>query len=175
MYGCDVVHFFHPPIFLVVRWWFVFLQETYALQDLWYYNPNTYSTSSTQLNITLPSTPFTLEYTLKQGATNNGVPYLDIGNASNNRMLVGQYARAGGNGLIIYKSSSTTHTYSTNPTTNQDNTVWFKADGSKYYYKLNDGVVMEVADAGITLSKIIHIEAGGSSSNYIKNIKVKAL
>ena len=159
----------------MVRWWFVFLQETYALQDLWYYNPNTYSTSSTQLNITLPSTPFTLEYTLKQGATGSSVPYLDIGNASNNRMLVGQYARAGGNGLIIYKSSSTTHSYSTNPTTNQDNIVWFKADGSKYYYKLNDGVVMEVADAGITLSKIIHIEACASSSNYIKNIKVKAL
>ena len=149
------------------------LQETYELEDLWYYNTNTYSTTTTQLNVTLPSVPFTLEYIIKQTDTSKSVPYLDIGDASNNRILVGQYARAGSNGLIIYKSSSTTHAYGTNTTVNADNTVWFKADGTKYYYKLNNGSVMEVNDANVTLSKLIHVESGAGGT--LKNIKVKAL
>lgn len=127
------------------------------------------------MNVPLPNNSFSLEYLIKQGASSSGMPYLDIGNSSSDRMLVGQYARAGGNGLIVYKSSSTTHAYGTNPTANQENTIWFKYDGTKYYYKLNNGTIMEVADANVTLSKLIHIEAGGSSSNYIKNIKIKPL
>ena len=155
------------------------LQETFVIEDCWYYNATEYgpdgagNMSSVQLNQNLPSVPFTFEYMVKQTNTNYSVPYLDIGDSSSNRMLIGQYARAGTNGLIVYKSSSTTHAYSTNPTINEYNTIWFKADGTKYYYKLNNGSVMEVNDANVTLSKIIHIESG--RGGYVKNIKVKAL
>lgn len=90
-------------------------------------------------------------------------------------MLVGQYARAGGNGLIIYKSTQTTHAYSTNITTGVEHTIWFKYDGTKYYYKVDSGTVMEVADAGVTLSKLIHQEESATSNNYIRNVKVKSL
>ena len=153
----------------------MFLQETYEIEDLWYYNTNTYSTTSTTLNIPLPSTPFSIEYIVKQGNTNNSVPYMDIGNSSNDRMLIGQYAKAGANGLIIYKSTSTTHAYGTNTTPNQENTIWFSYDGSNYNYKLNNGTVMTIPDASVTLAKLIHIEPCGTTSNYLKNIKVKAL
>ena len=149
------------------------LTQTYELEDCTYYSTTEYSgTSGATLNIPLPN-HFTLEYILKQTNTSSSVPYLDIGNASNDRMLVGQYARAGSNGLIVYKSSSTTHAYGTNTTPNQDNTIWFKWDGTKYYYKLNTGNVMEVSNANVTLSKLIHIEAGIGGS--LRNIKIKPL
>lgn len=159
------------------------LQEIFVIEDCWYYDTNTYNKAtypdgngymrSVTLDKTLPSVPFTLEFIIKQTDTSSSVPYLDIGASTNNRMLVGQYARAGGNGLIVYKSSSTTHAYGTNPTVNTDNTIWFKADGTKYYYKLNNGSVMEVTDANVTLSKLIHIESGNGGT--LSNIKVKPL
>lgn len=149
------------------------LQETFVIQDCWYYSTTVYSTGNTQLNVALPSAPFSLEYIIKQTNSNYSIPYLDIGDSTNNRMLVGQYARAGTNGLIIYKSTSTTHSYGTNPTLNQDNTIYFRYDGSNYYYKLNNGSEMTVADANVTLSKLIHIEGGQGGT--LKNIKVKAL
>ena len=151
------------------------VSETYAIEDCHYYNDNTYSTSSVTLNVPLPNNSFSLEYLIKQGATNSGMPYLDIGDSSSDRMLVGQYARAGGNGLIIYKPSSTTYAYGTNPTTNQENTIYFTYDGTNYSYSLNNGTALVVSDKGVTLSKLIHIEGGGSSSNYLKNIKIKPL
>ena len=152
----------------------MFSSETYSLEDCTYYKTTQYTTSSVTLNIPLPS-HFSLEYVLKQGATNSGMPYLDIGDSSSDRMLVGQYARAGGNGLIIYKPSSTTYAYGTNPTTNQENTIYFTYDGTNYSYSLNNGTALVVTDKGVTLSKLIHIEGGGSSSNYLKNIKIKPL
>jgi hypothetical protein len=34
---------------------------------------------------------------------------------------------------------------------------------------------MTVSDAGVTLTKLIHQEGATTSSNYIKNIKIKPL
>ena len=150
------------------------LQETFAIEDCTYYSTITHTNYNATLDIPLPTT-FTLEYIINQKSSSWSVGYLDIGDSSNNRILVGQYAKAGTNGLIDYKGSQI-HPYSTNPTLNTDNTIWFKYDGTKYYYKLNNGTVMEVADAGVTLTKLIHVEgAGGDSGNYVKNIKIKPL
>ena len=143
------------------------------VEDCTYYSTTQYSTSSVTLNINLPSAPFSLEYVLKQTNSNASVPYIDIGASSNNRMLVGQYARAGTNGLITYTGTQTNYPYTSNPTLNQDNSVHFTYDGSDYKYWLNDLSPMTVSDKGITLSKIIHSESG--SGGYIKNIKVKPL
>ena len=148
------------------------VSEIYSIEDCTYYNTTSYSTSSKTFNIALP-THFTLEYVIKQTNSSYSVPYLDIGDSTNNRLLIGQYARAGANGIIVYKSGQTNHPYSTNPTFNTENTVWFKYDGTKYYYKLNNGVVMEVADANVTLTKLIHSESG--DGGYLKNIKIKPL
>ena len=142
------------------------------IEDCTYYNPTQYSTSNQTLNVPLP-THFTLEYLIKQTNTNASVPYLDIGDSSNNRILVGQYARAGTNGIIIYGSSTTNHPYSSNPIVNQENSIYFKYDGTKYYYALNDGAIMEIADANVTLTKLIHVEGG--DGGYLKNIKIKAI
>jgi len=152
-----------------------FSSETYTLEDCHYYNDNTYSTSSTTLNIPLPNGAFQLEYNSKQGTNSSSMPYLDIGNASNDRMLVGQYARAGGNGLIVYKSSNTTYSYPTNIQLNTENNIKFIYTGSEYQYSLNNGSVMTVSDQNITLAKLIHIESGGNSNNWLKNIKIKPL
>lgn len=149
------------------------LSDPYSIEDCNYYSTTQYSTSSASLNISLPSAPFSLEYVLKQTNSNASVPYIDIGASSNNRMLVGQYARAGTNGLITYTPSQTNYPYTSNPILNQDNIVHFIYDGSDYTYWLNDLSPMTVSDKGITLSKIIHSESG--SGGYIKNIKVKPL
>ena len=146
--------------------------ETYSLEDCTYYSTTQYSDPGATLNIALPS-HFSLEYIIKQTDSSKSVPYLDIGDTTNNRMLVGQYARAGGNGLIVYKSSSTTYAYTSNPTLNQDNTVHFTYDGTDYTYWLNDLTPMTVSDKGVTLTKLIHIEAAWGG--YLKNIKIKPL
>lgn len=127
------------------------------------------------MNIPLPNGAFQLEYNSKQGTNSSSMPYLDIGNASNDRMLVGQYARAGGNGLIVYKSSNTTYSYPTNIQLNTENNIKFIYTGSEYQYSLNNGSVMTVSDQNITLAKLIHIESGGNSNNWLKNIKIKPL
>ena len=149
------------------------VSETYSLEDCTYYNP-TQSSGTKTFNVPLPST-FTLTYILKQGASNYSSPYLDIGDSTNNRMLVGQYARAGGNGLIVYKTSSTTYAYSTNIPTNQENIISFTYDGTNYSYSLNNGTPLVVEDKGVTLTKLIHQEGATTQSNYIKNIKIKPL
>ena len=146
--------------------------KTYTLEDCTYYSTTEYTTSPATLNIPLPS-HFSLEYVMKQTDSSKSVPYLDIGDSTNNRMLVGQYARAGGNGLIVYKSSSTTYAYSTNPTVNQENTVHFTYDGTDYTYWLNSLTPMTVSDKGVTLTKLIHVENG--AGGYLKNIKIKPL
>ena len=147
--------------------------ETYSIEDCTYYNATQYSDPGATLNIALPSAPFSLEYIIKQTDSSKSVPYLDIGDSTNNRMLVGQYARAGGNGLIVYKSTSTTYAYTSNPTLNQENTIHFTYDGTNYNYWLNDLTPMTVSDKGVTLSKLIHIEAAWGG--YLKNIKIKPL
>ena len=150
----------------------MFLTKTYAIEDCTYYNATQYGESSTTFNIPLPS-HFSLEYVLKQTNSSYSAPYLDIGDSNNNRMLVGQYARAGGNGLIVYKSTSTTYAYTSNPTFNQENTIHFTYDGTNYTYWLNSLTPMTVSDKGVTLTKLIHME--GASGGYIKNIKIKPL
>ena len=150
----------------------MFVSEICSVEDCTYYNTTEYTTSPVTLNIPLPS-HFSLEYVLKQTDSSKSVPYLDIGDSTNNRMLVGQYARAGGNGLIVYKSSSTTYAYSTNPTVNQENTAHFTYDGTDYTYWLNSLTPMTVSDKGVTLTKLIHIENG--AGGYLKNIKIKPL
>ena len=148
------------------------VSETYSLEDCTYYNTTVYTTSPATLNIPLPS-HFSLEYVLKQTDSSKSVPYLDIGDSTNNRMLVGQYARAGTNGLITYTGSQTNYPYSSNPTFNQENTINFTYDGTDYTYWLNDLTPMTVSDKGVTLSKLIHIEGG--YGGYLKDIKIKPL
>ena len=149
------------------------LSDPYTVEDCTYYSTTQYSTSSVSLNISLPSAPFSLEYVIKQTNSSASVPYIDIGASSNNRMLVGQYARAGANGLITYTGSQTNYPYTSNPILNQDNIVHFIYDGSDYTYWLNDLSPMTVSDKGVSLSKIIHVESGAGGS--LRNIKVKSL
>ena len=87
-------------------------------------------------------------------------------------MLIGQYARAGTNGIIVYKSSSTNYPHSQLTTLNVDNTIKFVYDGTQYKYSLN-GNEMTVADQNITLSNLIHVE--GETGGTLRNIKIKLL
>ena len=151
----------------------MFLTKTFAIEDCYYYSTTTYGSSSVNINVPLPSAPFSLEYLLTQTRRDWGVPYIDIGDSSNNRMLIGQYARAGTNGIIVYKGSQTNHPYGTDTLLNQDNTIYFAYDGTQYTYKLNNGTPMTVADAGVTFTKIIHSEGGDGGT--IRNVKVKQL
>ena len=120
MYFCDVVHF-SPPF--GVRWLFVFLQETYELQDCVKYGFNNWTGSyntgtdtydyltptSTGVspNISLPSS-FKMSYKFKNMRTDNdytGTGLWVIGADVNNGVLIGHegtdrririYSRTGG-------------------------------------------------------------------------------
>ena len=147
------------------------VSETYSLTDYWYYNPNTYSTSSATLNVALPS-HFQLEYDVTPTTRNASAPYLDIGSGTNNRALVGQYARTGTNGVITYTGSQTNHPHSNVTTLDTVNNIKFVYNGGDYTYSLNDNP-MTVSNANISFSKIIHIESGGGGS--LTNIRVTKL
>lgn len=148
-----------------------FSSETYTIHDYWYYNSTTYSTSSATLNVTLPS-HFQLEYDVTPTTRNASAPYLDIGSGTNNRALVGQYARAGTNGVITYTGSQANHPHSNVTTLDTVNSIKFVYTGGDYTYSLND-VPMTVANVNISFSKIIHIESGAGGS--LTNIRVTKL
>lgn len=119
----------------------------------------------------LPST-FSLEYDSIPTTRNYSAPYLDIGRSSNDRILIGQYAKAGTNGIILYSGSQTNKPLSGTSTLNSVNKYVFTFDGSDYTIA-RDSTSMSVTGVGIHLDKIIHIESGLGGS--LSNIKVKPL
>ena len=123
------------------------------------------------MNVALPNY-FQLEYDITPTSRSASAPYLDIGSGTNNRALVGQYARAGTNGVITYTGSQTNHPHSDLTILNEVNTIKFVYTGGDYTYSLNDSP-MTVANANISFSKIIHIEGGRGGS--LTNIRVTKL
>jgi hypothetical protein len=146
------------------------LQETYSLEDCSYYNATLYnSTSNTTLNVPLPNGAFTLEYdSIPTTRSTGSTPYLDIGSGTNNRILIGQYARAGTCGIITYTGTQTNYPLPSVSELNTVNHYTFTYDGSNYKIDRN-GENITVNGVGITFTKIIHIEGGsGGSLQYIK-------
>lgn len=152
----------------------MFLTKTFAIEDCHYYNNTVYQNTTTPVTLdkTLPNGAFTLEYDAMQTTRDNSASYLDIGRSSNDRILVGQWARAGANGLILYTGSQANHPLPNNTTLNVWNHFTFTYDGSDYKID-RDGENITVTGVGIHLDKIIHIENGYAGK--IKNIKVKPL
>ena len=148
------------------------LEDTVEILDLFYYNSNTYSTNSVNLNVNLPTGAFKLEYDSTPTSRDSSCPYLDIGRSSNDRLLVGQYARAGGNGIIIYQTSSTIHGLPNNSSLNAVNHYTFIYGGSNYKID-RDGENLTVTSTGVHFDKIIHVEGGGGGT--LTNIKVHKL
>ena len=87
-------------------------------------------------------------------------------------MLIGQFARAGGNGLIIYQTSSTTYALPNISTLNAVNHYEFTYDGSNYTIDRN-GENMTIQSKGIHFDKIIHVEGGPGGT--LTNIRVHKL
>jgi hypothetical protein len=93
---------------------------------------------------------------------------LDIGSGTNNRILIGQYARAGTCGIITYTGTQTNYPLPSVSELNTVNHYTFTYDGSNYKIDRN-GENITVNGVGITFTKIIHIEGGsGGSLQYIK-------
>lgn len=144
--------------------------ETYSLEDCYYYNSTLYnSVSNTSLNVTLPSGAFKLEYdSITTTRSSGSTPYLDIGRGTNDRLLIGQYARSGTCGLILYTGTQTNKPLPSVSELNTVNHYTFTYDGSDYTIDRN-GESMTVTGVGIHFDKIIHIEGGsGGSLQYIK-------
>ena len=99
-------------------------------------------------------------------------PYLDIGRSTNDRLLIGQYARGGANGLILYNVSSGVYPLPSNTILNAWNHFTFSYDGTDYKID-RDGENITVSGTGIHFDKIIHIERGNGGK--LKNIKVHKL
>ena len=151
------------------------LQETYSIEDCWYYNSNVLKEyTQIPLNVSLPST-FHLSYLLQQDSSRSySAPYLVIGENSNSRLLIGQYAKAGTNGIIAYKPSSTNFPFGTNTlVAPNENLIEFEYGGGNYTYSLN-GSSMTVTNQNISLDKLLYVETSNEVC-YIKNIKIKPL
>ena len=150
----------------------VSVSKTYDIEDCTYYSTTTHSTTHYDFNVSLPNGAFTISYLLNPTNRSISAPYITIGDSDNDRMLVGQYARAGTNGLIIYKGSQTNLPHDSLTTLNADNLISFTYDGTDYIYSLN-GVSKTFSNYNVTLNKLLHYQAdyGGT----IRNIKIKPL
>ena len=148
------------------------LTETYTIEDCLYYNTTTYTTSDANLNVTLPNGAFTVEYDSIPYNRNASAPYLTIGRDTNDRILIGQYARAGTNGLILYTESQTNKPLPNNSTLNTINHYTFTYNGTDYTID-RDGENMTVTGVGIHLDKILIVMGGDGGE--LENIKLKPL
>ena len=150
------------------------LIQTYAIEDCHYYNDTVYQNTTTpvQLDKTLPNGAFTVEYDGLQTTRDNSASYLLISRGTNDRILIGQYARAGTNGIILYTGSQANHPLPNNTTLNAWNHFTFTYDGSDYKID-RDGENITVTGVGIHLDKVLSVENGYAGK--LKNIKVKPL
>ena len=126
-----------------------------------------------QFNISLP-THFHLSYEMVQDSNRSySAPYLTIGENSTNRLLVGQYAKAGGNGLIVYPSV-TAIPFGTNTVVSPNiNLIEFKYTGGDYTYILNNSSTT-FNNQNISLDKLLYMETSNEVC-YIQKIKIKPL
>lgn len=148
--------------------------SAYTLEDCTFYDTTSYSTNAQSFNIPLPSN-FSLQFDFKTTSRDYSSPYLLVGADNTHKILLGQYARAGGNGLITYNGSTsgTTHNLSTSQL-NIDITFLFTYDGNKYSITDGTNSIDVTAISGISLTKLLSNSDGGSGGT-IKNIKIKPL
>jgi hypothetical protein len=91
-------YFFYGWFFLWFGF-FVVLQETYAIEDCWYYSTTEYTgTSVSTLDISLPST-FSVDFDIKPTSRSSASSYVEIGASTTNCLVVGQITSGGVNGI----------------------------------------------------------------------------
>ena len=146
------------------------LQETYKIEDCFKVFSSTY-TSQTNLNYTLPSTPFEVAFTLTR---QTGVGYVRIGTNVNNCILIGQLGGDGTSGIgrMNNGSYSNLKTATTTPTINVPIDIKCRFDGSTYEYTIGDETITN-ADVGQALTTLVLVYC--TNNNSIKNLRVKAL
>ena len=149
----------------------MFLQETYAIEDCAYYNPNSITSIQT-VSITLPSS-FEISFTTKRTSNSGNSSYLEIGGDTGNTALMGQLGSSGESRVRIYTSegsSSFTDHSSSNTPINTDSLHKWVHNGSDNTYNMNNNPVTWTDDK--THSKIRKLNL---NNNKVEGLKVKAL
>lgn len=146
------------------------LQEIFVVEDCVKVYPNTY-TSQTNLNYTMPSTPFEVAFTLTK---QTGVGYIRIGTNTNNCIIIGQVGNDGSNGIARMNNGSYSNLKlaTTTPTINVPTDIKCRFDGNTYEYTIDDETITN-ADVGQALTTLILVYC--TNSNSINNLRIKAL
>ena len=166
----DVVHF-SPPFW--VRWFFVFLQERYELEDcLEYYTTSTnfprYSWGSNWYYLSSNEVPTQCKVHMKF-ANNVNNYQLGIGQSSANFFAIQQYSSSQ---VDVYRNNGTTRETVTPPSTSTD--ICFEIDSAtgKLYF---DDTLIGTYTLNSSLNRYLKIVNYQGKAYDLTYIKVKAL
>lgn len=142
------------------------------VEDCTYYSTTEYSSTS-DLNITLPSTfklTFAFNPTNRSTSSGGNSVYVRMGTSSTNGIWVGQGTSSGNHGIMV--RPSTNYWCNTVSNTGTWNSVECTFDGSTLLYKCN-GESVSTSTTIATLSKINGVAP--TSKAHLKEIKLKPL
>ena len=169
--GIVGVHFF-SPLFLGggVR---IFLIQTYAITDTWYYDSTTHNWGSSEQtinkNIDLPSVPFKIKFKINKQNYNSCFSYLYIGSSSST-YRVGDVSS--GSGIMIYSDyNSQTLTSNIKPSLNTDVEVVYTYDTGVHTISAN-GTTLTATDTNISMDKLVKITG---KANVLKDLMILPL
>lgn len=147
------------------------LQETYEILDANYYNPNSI-TSTTTLNVPLPSGDWELSFKVKRPSNSGNTSYIQLNNDSRIVSLIGQVGGAGNNQIRCYSSSSKFNDYAiSNTPLNSEVTLKVVKNGSNFTYSMGESSTSITCTQSFAILKEAHTDGG----NYIKELLIKAL
>lgn len=151
----------------------MFLQETFAIEDLVFYDTTDYSSQHT-FNVSLPS-KFSIEFDVKPTSRTNASAFVGIGTSTTNELIVGQMTSVGGTGARNRTNNSyiTQQSFTATSTLNEYNHFKLVFDGSDWTAYYGNETLTNSKPSAYDLSKLV--ECYPTSNCHLKNIKIKAL
>jgi len=149
------------------------LESTVEIEDLFYYNPNSI-TSSTVLDI--PDFPqnFQATFKVKNPETTGATAWLVVGKDTNTHLFAGQVGYSGTMGIYVRVNGSyeTSQVQDHVLARNTDNLITFTSNNN--VHSVNYGnVTKTVTSSTITSREYVATSIG--SGNYIKDLKIHEL
>ena len=148
----------------------IFLTQTYGIQDCWYYNSGTIS-STTVLTLPTISSPFELSF--KNVRASKGNSWVEIGTDASNNIFTGQVSGSGAFGLYERINGSYAHnsTQGTFPTNSETQVVMTLSNNTLTSVKGSDTLTF----SNISITGGTYCRVYLADGNSIKQLKIKPL